>query len=287
MNTVVDVAHTPGNLAQIEKDLSEAVVARGLADTKVVDDKKTVSDDNDGFLPEKLRGKSIKDIADMYQNLESAHGRMANDLGTQRQLTDRLLDLKRAEDLGRNNGNNQPKKVDITPSELLERPTEALEKFVSARETPLVRQVEDRLNQVEARLMENQFMGRHPDVNTVAKSAEFNSWVAESRTRQRAAALAARGDYGAADDLLSEFKNRQQQTGTSKVADQKGNLEAARAASLESGASKSEGGGGKATTGKQYSRADLMRLRIEKPETYYSDEYQNEILQAYADGRVK
>ena len=281
MNQVVDVAATPGNLSKIEADLSEAVVARGLSgDTKV----ETKEEKSEEFLPEKLRGKSLKDIAEMYQNLESAHGRMANDLGTQRQLTDRLLDLKRAEDLGRNNGNTAPKKVEVSPAELLDKPTEALDRFVSAREAPLVKQVEDRLNQVEAKLMESQFMNRHPDVNNIAKSAEFNAWVAESRTRQRAAAFAARGDFGAADDLLTEFKLTRK-TEATKV-DQKGNLEAARAASLESGASKADGATAK-TGGKTYSRADLMRLRIEKPETYYSDDYQAEILQAYADGRVK
>lgn len=286
MVTLVDNDATSivGNLDELVKGLDSAVVdSKTTPDKRVVDDKHG----NDDKIPAKLRGKSLDEIVDMYQNLESAHGRMANDLGTQRQLTDRLLGLKREEDLER--GGAKPAKVQVSSAELLEKPTEALERFSSAREASLVKDLNDRLAQVERATVEAVFSSKHPDAQQVANSPEFREWVQQSRIRQRSAAMAARGDFGAADDLLTEWKDTQsRKTEDTRVnAQRKDNLDAARRATLETGA---ETGGGDSERGKDartYSRAALMKLRTEDPEKYYSDDYQNVILQAYAEGRVK
>lgn len=287
MTSLVDVAVEVGNLSRIEKDLSEAVAATHIEQT---DEQKLEADNSanaEDFLPSKLRGKSLREVAEMYQNLESLNGRMANDLGQQRNLTDRLLDLKRNEDLGRNGGVQQPAKVEVNPAELLEKPTETLERFASAREAALVSQVTDRLNRVERAVLEREFNTKHPDVTAVAKSDEFTTWVRQSPTRQRAANAAASGDYGAADDLLTEFKAGKQagQKQETRQVQQKDNLDAARSASLESGSNGSNADSTK--KGKIYNRSDLMRLKLENPDKYYDEGYQAEIMRAYAEKRVK
>jgi hypothetical protein len=136
MSSLVDIAEdTPGNLTSLEADLTAAVTASQSEPVKAAPVGTTTSQTS--ALPEKLRGKSLEDIANMYVNLESTYGRMANDLGQQRKLTDRLLDLKRVEDLGK----QQPKAVEVSTSEFLEKPTETLEKFVSSREAARKRRV--------------------------------------------------------------------------------------------------------------------------------------------------
>lgn len=284
MTSLVDVVTEVGNLSRIEQDLSEAVTSRLSATSGEQDGNE--SSDEDGDLPTKLRNKSKREIAEMYQNLETLHGRTANDLGQQRQLTDRLLDLKRNTDLETNSPEKKPVKVDISSAELLEKPTEALERFASARESALVSQVNDRLNRLEQATIAREFAQKHPDVQDVAKSPDFVEWVKQSPTRSRAANLASQGDYGAADDLITEFKSgRSQKTEDTKKV-QSDSLRAAREASLESGASNSVETGNK-KSGKVYSRADLMRLKLENPDKYYDESYQTEILSAYAEGRVK
>jgi hypothetical protein len=222
----------------------------------------------------------------MYRNLEAAHGRMANELGTQRQLSDRLLELKRNDDLGQNAPSKKPEKVNVTAADLLEKPTEALERFADSREAAVVAQVNDRLNRVEAALVQREFAAKHPDANTVAQSPEFVEWVKASPVRQRAAQAAVQGHFGAADDLLTEFKAIKPAKVVKEEDDEKQNQEAARKSTLDGGGAGGPDPGNK-KSGKVYSRSDLMRLRIEKPETYYNEDFQQEITIAYAQGRVR
>lgn len=284
MTSLVDVAiEVPGNLDTIERELRDAVTNSKTQETKP----KTADETVDDEIPVKLRGKSLTEIADMYRNLEAAHGRMANDLGAQRQLSDRLLELKRNDDLGQNTPPKKPEKVNVTAADLLEKPTEALERFADSREAAVVAQVNDRLNRVEAALVQREFAAKHPDANTVAQSPEFIDWVKASPVRQRAANAAVQGHFGAADDLLTEFKAIKPVKVVKEEDDkQKDNLDAARNASLDGGGAGGPDPGNK-KSGKVYSRSDLMRLRIEKPETYYNEDFQQEITIAYAQGRVK
>jgi hypothetical protein len=81
--------------------------------------------------------------------------------------------------------------------------------------------------------------------------------------------------------------SKQASTSTSKqsATNTSTDLEAARKVSLET--SSGAGGSDGIKKGKTYSRADLMRLRIEDPDSYYDDAFQAEILRAYNEGRVK
>jgi hypothetical protein len=222
----------------------------------------------------------------MYANLESAHGRMANDLGTQRKLTDRLLDLKRDTDLQ----SNSPHKVEIKSSELLENPTEALERFSQARDA----QSQARLDEMESRLAAQTFVTQHPDYRDYENNAEFTAWIQSSPIRLRAASAATR-DWSLAADLLTEFKAARAATKLSADDDETATEEqdddvekqarsGAKKASLESG---SQGSSGTRKSGKVYRRADLMRLKAERRDVWEDEDFQNEILRAYAEGRVK
>jgi hypothetical protein len=278
-DVLVDEPSQGGNLSQVEKDLSEAVAARSTG-KPVQKQKANASDDEDVSLPPKLRGKTREQIAEMYANLESAHGRMANDLGTQRKLTDRLLDLKRDTDLQ----NNAPPKVEIKSSELLENPTAALERFSQARES----ENQARMAELEARLAAQSLMNQHPDYLEVAQSQEFAQWVQASSIRVRAAHAARSGDWSAAADLLSEYK-AQAKTRVNDDADAEEDDEqkartAAQKAALESN---SQGNAGAKKAGKIYRRADLMRLRAERPDVWENEDFQREILIAYNENRVK
>jgi hypothetical protein len=277
-----------GNLTQLEQDLTTAVQARTTAVKAAKPQQKQTNDDasqgdDAGDLPTKLRGKTPQQIAEMYTNLESAYGRMANDLGTQRKLTDRLLDLKRDTDLQ----NNTPsRKVEIKSDELLENPTAALERFSQARDA----ENQQRMDRLETSIAAQAFHAQHPDFHTFANDQDFFNWVQSSPIRLRAAAAAQQGAWDVAGDLLSEYKASKARTAVNKDDDDEGNdteaaaRAAAAAASLESS---TQGSAGAKKGGKTYRRTDLMRLRAEKPDVYYGEEFQAEILRAYAENRVK
>lgn len=280
MTNLVDVADVPGNLEQVEKDLAEASLARasGVTTETNVQRNADVADK----LPTKFKGKSAEEIAEMYLNLESQYGRTANDLGVQRKLTDRLLDLKRDTDLSK----NSPARVEISAVELLDKPTEAIDRYVTARENALLGRIDERINRLEGTTAQSAFLGKHPDYEQVAHSDDFVQWVQSSNIRKRAATTAYNGDWNVADELISEYKAAKPSKATAEANAKREsqNLQSARNASLDSGASAESPS---KSGGKVYRRADLMKLRIDKPDVYYDDSFQAEILQAYADGRVK
>jgi hypothetical protein len=279
-----------GNLEQITKDLNEAVEQSRAQDDKAAPNEQKPDPLADVKLdgediPAKLRGKTPREIVSIYTNLESQYGRMANDLGQQRVLTDRLLNLKRDSDLVTNGGTApaESKLPEIKSTDVLENPTAAIDKVVSARLRAEREQQQQQNAQQAAQFAQQQFLTAHPDYESYVSNAQFVEWVQASPSRKRSAALAANGDWAMGTDLLTEYKQLQAEKANKSTAAQQNNLEQARQASLESGGA----AGGSKSSGKIYKRADLIRLRIENPTLYYSDEYQGEIMKAYKEKRVR
>ena len=270
----------PGNPDNTVASLRDAVVNPDPQPTTVDPEPTPASEDN---LPEKYKGKSVEEIVEMHRNLESLYGRMANDLGKQRQITDQLLDLKREEDLAKNQPTTVP---EIDSADLLDNPTQVLDEYISAKTGETERQYLDRISALEASLAQQNFMSKHSDVNDITATEDFNTYLSRSPLRMELAQRAAQGDYVAADQLMTDYKDyasiaRQADPDTSTTSD----LDAARAASLEGG--QNANSVQKQTTGKTYRRVDLIDLKMRKPEVYGDPAFQAEIVKAYQEGRVK
>jgi hypothetical protein len=83
-------------------------------------------------------------------------------------------------------------------------------------------------------------------------------------------------------ELMGNWKERSLITNTAKAEEQKA---LKRSEALKTGKAVS-GGSSESTAGKKiYRRADLIRLKTTNPQRY--EDLQDEILSAYADGRVK
>ena len=121
---------------------------------------------------------------------------------------------------------------------------------------------------------------KHPDFAEVTKDGEFIEWVKGSQLRLNMYAQAdSNYDFQSADELLTTFK---QIRGTrSNQAKEEGNQ--ALKKNLQA-ASVDVGGTGE-TSQKVYRRADLIRLRMTDPRRY--EALSDDIMQAYAEGRVK
>jgi hypothetical protein len=283
MNVVDGDSDQLGNLDDLTKSLREEAASLTGGQQKPQAQAPQNAEPPAEDVPEKFRGKSVKDIVESYKQLESQLGRMANDLGTQRVLTDRLLNLRRDNDLRQNGaGVTQPETPKIKATDLAEDPTAAISKVVDAKLAKNQQDAEQEAlqharNAAAARLVQD-----HPDYQEYVNNPDFTAFINGSAIRKRAAVAAQQGDFDAGNDLLTEFKAQKKQKMNQQ--DDNKNLESARAASLESG---SRGSEGSSKAGKVYSRADLLRLQLTNPELYYSDEYQAVIMKAYAEKRVK
>lgn len=279
-----DPATEPGNLDQLEAELSAAVTSRQEPNSTPQDPPSTSQVHNTPEVPEKYKGKSVEEIIEMHKNLESAYGRMANDLGQQRSLTDRLLDLKRTEDLQSNSPQPLP---EVTTDDILDKPGDIINQVVEVKLAEKENQLNSRLSQIETSMAQQACMSHHPDLDQVTQAPEFAEWLSRSPLRQQAANQAANGDWAEADALLTDYKDYMQHTklsqSSSNNSQASGDIEAARNASLEGGKVSENN----KSSGKIYRRTDLMELRLRKPDTYYDPVFQEEIMQAYREHRVK
>jgi len=232
-------------------------------------------------LPEKYRGKSAIEIARMHQEAEKLIGRQANEVHEVRSLADQLL----KQQLESN------KKVQQQPIE------ESLEEdFFADPKQAVNRQVEKHPAVIEARQAAlemkkmktaQQLSAKHPDFVTIAQDSGFQDWVKSSAIRLNLFAKAdAEYDFEAADELLSTYKEIKQikaqqvvqQTAQSNEVEANAQKTAMKAATVD------VGGAGESSR-KVYRRADLIKLRMTDPDRY--DQMSEEIMAAYAEGRVK
>lgn len=272
-----------GSLTDLTKSLSEEAASLAAATEKApVKDKPTTEPPaDDADIPDKFKGKSIKDVIDTYKQLESQYGRMANDLGQQRHLTDRLLNLKRESDLASNGGPAKAEIPQIKATDLADNPTEAIGKVVNAHLAQRSQADDQARMEATRQAAAHRLVTDHPDYQNYVNNQEFTNWIQGSALRRSAAARAQNGDFDEGNALLTEFKEHKKSVSKSL---EEQNLEGARKASLESGSrGSSEGGKG----GTVYKRRDLLELQMRNPDKYYSDEFQSVILKAYAEGRVK
>jgi len=231
-------------------------------------------------IPDKFKDKSAEEIAHAYQNLESELGRMRNELGDYRSMTDRFLSLeeKRVADLG---NAEQSSRFEIDPTELLSNPEEVLDRYYEHRRgaDETYAQMQARLDRLEGQVTTNSIQERHPDAADVANSPQFQSWLQEKSYRTRIAQAAVQNqDVEALDDLLTEFKGGVQQS-PSQDSNKQNELAAAKAAGTESSST-----GTTVNTGKRFSRRKLVELKMRNPDEYAARSA--EILRAYAEKRV-
>ena len=222
-------------------------------------------------VPEKYRGKSLEDIVKMHQEAEKLIGRQAQEVGEVRRLADELLKQKLS-----NKTEVQP--TQETDIDFFEDPKTAVQKAVAQH--PDVLAAKQAAQQMKALQTQQQLAAKHPDFKDIVNDGEFIEWVKGSPLRLNMFAMAdSQYDFTAADELLSTFKQiRTRKTEQTQEAGQQARKQNLKAAAVD------VGGTGESSK-KVYRRADLIRLRMNDPARY--DALQDEIMAAYADGRVK
>jgi hypothetical protein len=122
---------------------------------------------------------------------------------------------------------------------------------------------------------------KHPDMQEILGDPKFAEWIKASKIRtQLFVAADQQYDAESADELFSLWKERKQvvqQTANVEKQERKQQLKAASTGNAK--------GSAEGTRKKVYRRADIIKLMKTDPERYQA--LSNEILQAYAEGRVK
>lgn len=267
MAEIIEVQEDAGNIDNLTTSNTEAEA------TQVAEPASATPD-----LPEKYRGKSFEEIIKMHQEAEKLIGRQAQEVGEVRKLADELIKQQL-----------DTKKNDVQPStsqeiDWFEDPAKAVNQAVE--NNPAIKQVQEQLANQAKQTALTTIEKAHPDYMSIAQSEDFANWVQGSKIRMQTFAQANNYDVDAALELLSTYKElkgiKQTQLKAAdaslKKADDTARNKALQAAAVQ------KGGTGESSK-PVYRRPDLIRLRMTDPQRYMDME--GEILQAYAEGRVK
>jgi|TARA_R110001599_G_scaffold46514_4_gene136190 hypothetical protein len=228
-------------------------------------------------LPPKFEGKNVDEIVKSYANLEQQFGRQGSELGELRKLADSLIQ-KNLQDTS--NTRSESLEKSISEDDFYSDPVNAVRKVVEEALEPM----KSNLSQTKVDSTVQRLQAKHPDMADVVNDLGFQQWIMETTPRQDMWVKASNGDFEYADELFTQYKGNN----TSQVQAQKEQKQVVKskeledASSVSSGASQDAGGSSGKTI---YRRSELIRLKMNDP-TRYSDLH-GEIMQAYAEGRVR
>jgi hypothetical protein len=229
------------------------------------------AEENKPELPEKYRAKSLEEVVRMHQEAEKLIGKQAQEVGEVRKLADELLK--------QNLSSKQQHNEEVEPEvDFFENPQKAVQNTIDRHPDVLAARqagMEFKRMQIQQKLVQD-----HPDYSQVVNDSEFQNWVKSSPVRLGLYAKAdGEFDYDSANELLSTFK--QLRGIKAKESEQAGNAQ--RTKSMK--AAQVDVGGSGESSKRVYRRTDLIRLKMTDPSRY--EALSDEIMQAYADGRVR
>jgi len=266
-NTITD------STEDVISDITEEVVEI-QAETEVVEPS----------IPSKFANKSTEEIIDSYTNLEKELGRKAQEVGELRKLSDSFLQAEVSRQ--HNPQNNTPLETEDNEVDFFDDPNKAVNEIIEKHPRfQEFQQFQAQQAQVQSQQAQAgakaQLEQKHPDFTDVVQDKGFQEWVQDSPIRMQMFQAADSYNFDAANELLSNWKDRSMISKTQEVKKQ---AEVNRKGALKAGSAESRASSGSNAGGKTYRRADLIRLKMEDPTRYESLE--DDIYQAYQDGRV-
>ena len=224
-------------------------------------------------VPEKYKGKSTAEIVRMHQEAEKLLGKQSGEVGELRSVVDSYIQTQ----------------LDSTPPPTQETEAEDID-FFSDPDKAVERAIANHpsIKKAEAANLNNQrstaqskLQSRHPDMNEIVQDGKFVDWIKSSKIRTQLFAQADRQyDYDAADELFTNWKERQ-----GVVAQAASTEKDTRKAAVKSASTGTARGTGEQRAKKVYRRSDIIKLMKTDPDRYMS--LSDEITQAYAEGRVR
>ena len=223
-------------------------------------------------VPQKYQGKSTAEIIRMHQEAEKLLGKQSSEVGELRKVVDDYIQTQLSEQAPKQ---SEPEE-DI---DFFSDPDRAVARAIDNH--PKIREAEQISTQYRQSTAMAELQRRHPDMQDILQNSKFADWIKGSKIRQQLFVQADQQyDYEAADELFTLWKERQQVVGQTAATEKTERKKAVKAASTGN-----VRGSGEQSAKKVYRRSDIIKLMKEDPERYMS--LSNEIMAAYADGRVR
>ena len=224
-------------------------------------------------LPEKYHGKSLEEVVQMHQEAEKLLGRQSSEVGELRKVVDDYISTQTQQ--------SAPQQY-VEPEDDIDYFTDPQAAVNRAIENhPKIREAEQYTTQYKQQAALNALNNKHPDMQEILNDPKFAEWIKSSKIRtQLFVAADQQYDADSADELFSLWKERKQVVQQTAEVEKQGRKQQLKAANTGNARGTGEG-----SRKKVYRRADIIKLMKNDPERYQA--LSNEILQAYAEGRVK
>lgn len=224
-------------------------------------------------LPEKYQGKSLEEVVQMHQEAEKLLGRQSSEVGELRKVVDDYIASQTPV---------QAPQQPVEPEDDIDYFTDPQAAVNRAIENhPKIREAQQYTEQYKKQSSLATLQAKHPDMQTILSDPKFAEWIKASKIRtQLFVAADQQYDADSADELFTLWKERK------TVAQQTAQVEKqARKQTLKAANTGNARGTGEGSRKKVYRRSDIIKLMKTDPERYQA--LSDEILQAYAEGRVK
>ena len=273
--TMLDLHPEGDNEDNIENEANEteSLEAEESALETVEQPQDEEEQDTDDDIPEKYRGKSLKEVVQMHQEVEKVMSRHSSEVGELRKVVDEYITAQTQ---------SAPQQSNVEPESDIDYFTDPQAAVNRAIENhPKIREAEQYSANYKKQAALAELGNKHPDMQSILGDPKFADWIKASKIRTQLF-VEADQEYNAdaADELFSLWKERKtvaQQTATVEKQVRKQQLKAASTGNTR--------GSGEGERKKTYRRADIIKLMKTDPERYQA--LSPEILQAYAEGRVK
>ena len=260
MATLIDERQDEVEINEEEEIVSQVTEEPQVEETPQEDD-----------IPDKYKGKSTAEIVRMHQEAEKLLGRQSSEVGELRSVVDSYIQTQ----------------LDTTPAtqepeeeiDFFSDPDKAVERAI--KNHPSIKAAEQQTQQYKQQTAQSQLQQRHPDMQEILQDGKFVDWIKGSKIRTQLFAQAdTQYDYEAADELFTNWKERQ-----GVVAQTVANEKASRKEAVKTASTGGAKGSGETATKKVYRRSDIIKLMQTDPDRYLA--LSPEIERAYAEKRVR
>ena len=261
--TMVDLPPEEENADNIENEVDE--IQQTEAEQPQEEEQPTI--------PDKYQGKTLEQVVQMHQEAEKLLGRQSSEVGELRKVVDDFI---------QNQTQQQAPQQYVEPEDDIDYFTDPQAAVNRAIENhPKIREAQEYTAQYKKQTSLAMLNSKHPDMQEILQDPKFAEWIKGSKIRTQLF-VEADQQYNAeaADELFSLWKERKniaQQTAAVEKQSRKQQLKAANTGSAQ--------GSAEGSRRKVYRRADIIKLMKTDPERYQA--LSDEILKAYAEGRVK
>ena len=272
IDEVEEVVEIPAADVAVETDLPDAKLDKELTPVKeetVTEEVEAEATEDDG-LPEKYKGKTAKEIAEMHQQAEKLIGKQGSEVGELRKVVDDFISTQTSKA-------SQTTEAPVTTEEFYDNPAQSVDKRIDSH--PAIQEAQKAAKDMKRTATLTRLNAEYPDLEATVQDPDFAEWIKGSRVRSELYNRAeVEFDYDAAKELLGNWSDKKERVAkvaeTSKI-DKSNQLKAASIGSK---------GNNEPVSKKKYRRSDIIKLMQTDPDKY--DALSDEIMLAYQEGRV-